>query len=78
MLVATRNNLVHAKPGTTFDGSQGLFRHGDHWTTAELEGSADAFAECSERLNGALHGLLREDRSAASSYRWGRTGPAAL
>jgi len=57
-LVATRNNLVHAKPGTAFDGSQGLFRHGDQWTIAELERTADAFAECSVRLNEALHGLL--------------------
>jgi len=57
-LVGTRNNLVHAKPGTTPDGMHGLFRHGDQWTLAELEGVADAFAECSIRLNQALHGLL--------------------
>ena len=57
-LVGTRNNLVHAKPGTAADGTQGLFRHGDHWTVAELNAVADAFATCSMRLDQALHGLL--------------------
>ena len=57
-LVGTRNNLVHAKPGSAPDGTQGLFRHGDHWTIHELEAVADAFAECGMRLNDALHGLL--------------------
>ncbi len=57
-LVGTRNNLVHAKPGTAPDGSQGLFRHGDHWTIAELNAVADAFAACSIRLDEALDGLL--------------------
>jgi hypothetical protein len=59
-LVGTRNNLVHAKPGTAADGEQGLFRHGDQWTVPELEGVADAFATCSLRLNQALHGLLQK------------------
>lgn len=59
-LVGTRNNLVHAKPGTAPDGDQGLFRHGDHWTIPELEAVADAFATCSMRLNQALHGLLQK------------------
>lgn len=57
-LVATRNNLLHAKPGTAFDGTQGLFRHGDHWTIDELQGVADAFTRCSLELNEALYGLL--------------------
>jgi hypothetical protein len=56
-LVGTRNNLVHAKPGTAPDGTQGLFRHGDHWTIAELEAVADAFAACAARLDQALQGL---------------------
>lgn len=55
-LVATRNNLVHAKPATASDGSQGLFRHGDQWTIDELQKTADAFTRCSLSLNGALHG----------------------
>jgi hypothetical protein len=57
-LVGTRNNLVHAKPGKTHDGAQGLFRHGDPWTLVELEGVADAFAACSTRINNSLSGLL--------------------
>ena len=57
-LVGTRNNLVHAKPGSSPDGTQGLFRHGDYWTIAELEAVADSFAECSMRLNHAIHGHL--------------------
>ncbi len=57
-LVGTRNNLVHAKPGTAADGAQALFRHGDQWTLAELESVADAFAACSLRLNSALHSFL--------------------
>lgn len=63
-LVATRNNLVHAKPGTASDGSQGLFRHGDQWMLEELERTADSFAECSVRLNVSLNGILREPRPA--------------
>ncbi len=63
-LVGTRNNLVHAKPGTAPDGDQGLFRHGDQWTLAELESVADAFATCSTRLNGALHGFLKDGPQA--------------
>lgn len=59
-LVATRNNLVHAKPGTAHDGEQALFRHGDQWTLMELQVVADAFATCGVRLNQALHGFLAE------------------
>ncbi|NJC04601.1 hypothetical protein GGQ97_000394 [Sphingomonas kaistensis] len=57
-LVGARNNLVHAKPGTAHDGEQALLRHGDQWTIGELEAVADAFAECGNRLNKALDGLL--------------------
>jgi hypothetical protein len=57
-LVGTRNNLVHAKPGTAPGGEQALFRHGDQWMLAELEDVADAFTACSMRLNRALHGFL--------------------
>lgn len=52
-LVATRNNLVHAKPGTDQHGKQALFRHGDQWTEAELADVADQFTACSMRLNRA-------------------------
>jgi hypothetical protein len=57
-LVGTRNNLVHAKPGTSADGAPRLFRHGDQWTIAELEAVADAFAECCIKMVEALHGIL--------------------
>lgn len=57
-LVGTRNNLVHAKPGTAPDGAHVLLRHGDQWTLAELMHVADAFAACSSRLDQAWHGLL--------------------
>lgn len=57
-LVGTRNNLVHAKPGTSISGEQALYRHGDQWLLSELESVADAFAVCSTRLNNALHGSL--------------------
>lgn len=61
-LVGTRNNLVHAKPGVTSDREQRLYRHGDQWTLAELEGVAEAFAGCSDRLVGALENLPRVAR----------------
>jgi hypothetical protein len=61
-LVSTRNNLVHAKPGTAADGSQGLFRHGDHWTTAELQAVADSFNRCRLRLDNSLLGITSECR----------------
>jgi hypothetical protein len=57
-LVGTRNNLVHAKPGTALNGEQALFRHGDQWTVSELKGVAEAFAGCSTRLDRALNGML--------------------
>ena len=53
----TRNNLVHSKPGVGPDGKERLFRDGDQWTLEELEAVADAFAECSARLNDCLEGL---------------------
>jgi hypothetical protein len=59
-MVSTRNNLVHAKPGTAADGSQGLFRHGDHWTIAELQGVAAAFDRCRVRLTNALTGITSQ------------------
>ena len=57
-LTRTRNNLLHAKPGTAQDGRQRLFRDGDQWTLEEIEAVADAFTECSIRLNACLHGFL--------------------
>ena len=56
----TRNNLLHAKPGTTHEGHQRLFRDGDQWTLEEIEAVADAFTECSFRLNACLNGFLSD------------------
>ena len=58
----TRNNLVHAKPGTGHDGRPRLFRDGDQWTIEEMEGVADAFAGCAVRLEQ----LLRADPAEPS------------
>lgn len=49
-LVATRNNLVHARPGLTAVGTPGLFRHGDEWTKEELRAVAGMFEDCAARL----------------------------
>jgi hypothetical protein len=57
-LVSTRNNLVHAKPGTDTEGRQALYRHGDQWMISELENVADAFAACAIRLSAALNSVL--------------------
>jgi hypothetical protein len=57
-LVGTRNNLVHAKPGTAADGAHVLLRHGDQWTLAELIRVAAAFEACSTRLNRASRRLF--------------------
>lgn len=48
--VGTRNNLLHAKPGASSDGSPRLFRNGDQWTIEEINAVADAFADCSGRF----------------------------
>ena len=60
----TRNNLVHAKPGSTGDGSQRLFRDGDPWTIEEMNAVADAFTACALRLETFLDGLLAALRLA--------------
>ena len=57
-LVGTRNNLVHAKPGRTAEGTEALFRHGDQWLLEELERVADRFTDCSRKLDQALAALL--------------------
>ena len=46
----TRNNLLHAKPGTNGAGEARLFRDGDQWTLEEIESVADAFTRCGMRL----------------------------
>lgn len=58
-LVKVRNDLVHAKPATGQDGEQMLNRDGEWWTVQKIEAAADAFADCSLRLNALLHGPLK-------------------
>lgn len=69
-LVAVRNALVHARPGTAPDGhSQRLFRHGEMWTIEMIEEQADAFAACSVRLNRLLHGFLSGGQGKGANRR---------
>lgn len=53
-LVGTRNNLVHARPGSASDGTPALFRDGDQWLLSELTAVATAFAACHHALEQAL------------------------
>jgi hypothetical protein len=57
-LTRTRNNLLHARPGTSSDGNHRLFRDGDQWTLDEIKAVADAFCDCGMRLDAHLHGFL--------------------
>lgn len=46
-LVCTRNELVHAKPGTSSDNAQCLFKkNGTAWTVETIDEAADEFAAC--------------------------------
>ena len=49
-LVRSRNNLLHSKPGTGFDGQAVLTRDGDGWTIREIEAIAAAFDDCAAAL----------------------------
>ena len=53
-LVATRNNLVHSRPGLAPDGAAALFRHADPWMVTELQHVTELFAACEERIARAL------------------------
>jgi hypothetical protein len=57
-LVGTRNDLVHANPGTATNGNQRLFRKGAEWTIDLINHAADEFAEASEPLNYHIHNVL--------------------
>lgn len=57
-LVGRRNDLMHAKPGTTPSGAQRLFRHGEEWTTEDVNRLADEFVVAGIPLNHHLHHLL--------------------
>jgi len=49
-LAQDRNDLLHAKPGTSADGAQRFFRGGVEWTLADVERFADSAADCGRRL----------------------------
>ena len=50
----TRNNLLHARPGTDAAGDACLYRDGDAWTLSELHAVANAFVACGTRLEALL------------------------
>lgn len=57
-LVLVRNEIFHGKPCTGPDGEARL-SSGRVLEIADLEDAADAFTECSVKLNGLLHGFLK-------------------
>ena len=59
-LVDTRNGILHSNPATAPGGAQRLIRHGFVWTPEEIDKAADAFTECSTRMNALLYGDLRD------------------
>ncbi|MEO1173000.1 MAG: hypothetical protein AAFX94_13265 [Myxococcota bacterium] len=57
-LVADRNALFHAKPGTTSTGDQRLFRDSAPWGLHQISDFSDRVAACSQALNQILHNEL--------------------
>ena len=57
-LVQVRNDILHGKPCTGPNGEARL-SSGRVLEIADLEDAADAFSECSSKLNGLLHGFLK-------------------
>jgi hypothetical protein len=57
-VAGTRNALLHAKPGSTDDGVQRLFRDGRSWTVEMIDDAADAFTTSNDRLVALLYGFL--------------------
>ncbi|MBI6629727.1 hypothetical protein [Pontibaca salina] len=60
LIVDDRNALMHGKPGTTKDGDQRLFRHGEEWTIIDLSNFSDRCARAGGRLNALLYNELAE------------------
>lgn len=58
LLVAKRNDLVHANPVTASNGDQRLFRKGVEWTIAAIDDAADEFVATGSQLNHHLHHVL--------------------
>lgn len=57
-LVQVRNDILHGKPCTGPSGEARL-SSGNVLEIADLEDAADAFSECSSKVNGLLHGFLK-------------------
>jgi hypothetical protein len=57
-LVQIRNNILHGKPCTGANGDARL-SSGKVLEIADLEDAADAFSECSSKVNGLLHGFFK-------------------
>lgn len=57
-LVIVRNEIMHAKPGTSPTGKQRLFRNGTEWTIALIDDAADAFVVAGSVLNHHHHHIL--------------------
>lgn len=57
-LVGVRNSILHGKPCTGPNGEARL-SSGNVLEIADLEDAADAFSECSNKVNGLLHGFLK-------------------
>lgn len=53
-LVRSRNNLLHARPGSDGTGRDRLFRDGDAWSIDEIHAIAQAFAACEAELVAAI------------------------
>lgn len=57
-LVRVRNNILHGKPCTGPNGEARL-SSGNILEIVDLQDAADAFSECSSKVNGLLHGFLK-------------------
>lgn len=57
-LVQVRNEILHGKPCTGPNGEARL-SSGGVLEILDLEDAADAFSECSSKVNGLLHGFLK-------------------
>ena len=60
LIVADRNALMHAKPGTGRTGEQRLFRHDNEWAVAKINDFSDRCVRAGERLNALLYNELAD------------------
>ena len=67
-LVARRNDLLHAQPGTERESDQRLFRNGVVWLTEDVDALYFEFAACDLRLNETYYGFLKDYNADASAH----------